>query len=172
MALTTTKKYDAQVEDRAIRQDFYGMSGRGTAGYPIYQMSYHSLPSEAVSVLEKIVRMEAFSHPQDGSYFSNRNGDLPVGVYLEFTVPTPGVGHRAMRRFVIRSQGQVFFTACHYERVGVSGGGTPEQKTAARGTATLALDPREQNGFYYVTGMDPALRSAISRAMRWYRTGA
>ncbi len=64
-----------------------------------------------------------FPYPdKDGSVFGNFEGRLPRrsrGHYREYTVPTPGIGHRGARRIVAgESQGQpqeMFYTRDHYE---------------------------------------------------------
>jgi ribonuclease T1 len=64
-----------------------------------------------------------FPYPdKDGSVFGNFEGRLPTrsrGHYREYTVPTPGIGHRGARRIVAgQSQGQsheMFYTRDHYE---------------------------------------------------------
>lgn len=63
----------------------------------------HFLPAEAGEIIERIARGGPFEHRQDGSVFGNREGLLPAqarGYYHEYTVPTPGLGHRGARRIV------------------------------------------------------------------------
>ncbi|HBK25143.1 MAG TPA: guanine-specific ribonuclease N1 and T1, partial [Planktothrix sp. UBA10369] len=33
----------------------------------------------------------------------------------EYTIPTPGVSHRGARRFVVGSQGEIYYTSDHYQ---------------------------------------------------------
>ena len=50
-----------------------------------------------------IARGGPFPYHQDGGTFGNREGHLPSkprGYYREYTVDTPGAGHRAARRIV------------------------------------------------------------------------
>jgi hypothetical protein len=71
-----------------------------------------------------------------------------------------------MRRLVIRWRtGQVFFTACHYDRFGAQGG-TPAARKAAVQQAYADSDPQFRNGFYIVTGMSPEQRLEICEALR------
>jgi ribonuclease T1 len=61
------------------------------------------LPPEALHTLALIERGGPFPHRQDGSVFGNREGRLPSrprGHYHEYTVETPGLSHRGMRRIV------------------------------------------------------------------------
>ncbi len=61
------------------------------------------LPREAHATLRLIAQGGPFPHRQDGSVFGNREGRLPGkprGYYREFTVDTPGLGHRGARRIV------------------------------------------------------------------------
>jgi ribonuclease T1 len=69
-------------------------SGRGLPGF---------LPPEAADTLALIERGGPFPHRQDGSHFQNRERRLPPrprGHYREYTVRTPGLGHRGPRRIV------------------------------------------------------------------------
>src|SRR5688572_5945973 len=61
------------------------------------------LPPEAAETLALIARRGPFPYRQDGSVFQNRERRLPTqprGHYREYTVPTPGLGHRGPRRIV------------------------------------------------------------------------
>ena len=61
------------------------------------------LPPEAHDTLALIERGGPFPHRQDGSVFQNRERQLPPrprGHYREYTVRTPGLGHRGPRRIV------------------------------------------------------------------------
>lgn len=61
------------------------------------------LPPEAADTLALIERGGPFPHRQDGSPFQNRERRLPPrpsGHYREYTVRTPGLGHRGPRRIV------------------------------------------------------------------------
>lgn len=160
----THTKYDTTVEEHAMRKQ--GMLGSGKNANQMYSIDYDSLPHEARTTIARIITGGPFPYPgKDGTVFGNKFGDLPSGTYLEFTVPTPGVSNRGARRIVARkTTGQIFFTACHYERVEVTGG-SPQQKAAARTSATAALDSEFRNGFYIITGMSSDLRNKIKTAI-------
>jgi guanyl-specific ribonuclease Sa len=78
------------------------------------------LPAEAGAVIERIRSGADFPHRQDGSVFGNRERRLPLrdhGWYREYTVPTPGLGHRGARRIVTGGDppSEWYYTADHYE---------------------------------------------------------
>jgi ribonuclease T1 len=76
------------------------------------------LPEEAVTTLGLIDKGGPFSYVKDGSTFGNLERLLPQrerGYYREFTVPTPGSRDRGARRLVVGEQGDVYYTADHYE---------------------------------------------------------
>jgi ribonuclease T1 len=87
------------------------------------------LPAEARATLALIARGGPFPHQRDGVVFGNFEKRLPQrprGYYREYTVPTPGVGHRGTRRIVTGGDPptEFFYTDDHYEsfrRIG----GTP-----------------------------------------------
>lgn len=165
-APVTTTFIDQSLEQHAMRK--HGLLGRGSAmGNALYAIDYGMLPQEARRTIDRIISGGPFPYPaKDGTAFGNNFGDLPSGRYLEYTVPTPGVANRGARRIVARvTTAQLFFTACHYERVQVSGG-TPQQREAARLAATTAVDSEWKNGFYIITGMAPELREQISQAIK------
>ena len=77
------------------------------------------LPGEARPVLQRIASGAAHPHRQDGSVFQNREGRLPQqprGYYREYTVETPGLGHRGARRIVTGGQPPAvyYYTGDHY----------------------------------------------------------
>ena len=163
----TTPYIDQSLEQHAMRK--HGLLVRGGGmGNALYAIDYDSLPPEARTTIDLIVADGPFPYPgKDGTPFGNRFGDLPDGQYLEYTVPTPGVVTRGARRIVARLRtAQLFFTACHYERVQVTGGGTAQQKQQARVAATATVDEQWRNGFYIVTGMLPDLRARVSQAIK------
>jgi guanyl-specific ribonuclease Sa len=78
------------------------------------------LPPEARQTLRLIAQGGPFPHRQDGSVFGNREGRLPrqpQGYYREYTVDTPGLGHRGARRIVTGGQPprEYYYTDDHYE---------------------------------------------------------
>lgn len=152
---------DLAIEQSALRE--HGILGRGGPyGNGLYAFEYELLPPEAKQVLELIAHSGPLLYPaHDGNLYGNRSADLPgTAEYREFTVPTPGVGTRGKRRLVIRTNGLVFFTACHYDRV-PGRTGSLEHKTAISG-----VDERWRNGFYLVTGIAPAQHERIAAAMK------
>ena len=159
--------YDMAVEQYGMRK--YGLLGRGAGmGNALYSITYLDLPPEAKTTITLIAQGGPFPFPgKDGTPFGNRFGDLPEGKYLEYTVTTPGIAGRGKRRIVARKHtGQIFFTASHYERVEVKGGASKVERHDARVSATKQLDEQWRNGFYVVTGMDPAMRSNLLEAIR------
>jgi guanyl-specific ribonuclease Sa len=78
------------------------------------------LPAEAAPVVARILDGSAHPHPQDGSTFFNREShlpDRPRGYYREYTVPTPGLGHRGARRIVTGGRPPVdwYYSDDHYD---------------------------------------------------------
>jgi len=79
-----------------------------------------SLPPEVTATVELIEAGGPFPHPRnDGTRFGNYEGRLPErdrDYYREYTVPTPGLGHRGTRRIVTGGDPPVFYyTDDHYE---------------------------------------------------------
>jgi ribonuclease T1 len=156
-----TQDANHALEEQALRE--HGILGRsGPYGNALYAFDYALLPPEGKQVLEEIAAGAPLRHPEhDGRFYGNRSLDLPgTGEFREFTVPTPGLTHRGRRRFVIRGNGMVFFTACHYDRV-PGQVGSPQHQAAIEGR-----DEQWRNGFYVVTGIEPALRARIQAAMQ------
>lgn len=76
------------------------------------------LPKEAITTLSLIDAGGPFPYDKDGSVFGNLEKLLPQrprGYYREYTVPTPGSRDRGARRLVVGSDGDVYYTADHYE---------------------------------------------------------
>lgn len=77
------------------------------------------LPPEARNTLKLVDQGGPFPYPEkDGSTFFNRERLLPNqsnGYYREYTIPTPGIKHRGARRFVVGSQGEIYYTSDHYQ---------------------------------------------------------
>ncbi|MGY0634857.1 ribonuclease domain-containing protein [Luteimonas sp. A478] len=77
------------------------------------------LPLEAHATLALIDRGGPYPHRQDGTVFQNRERLLPTqprGHYREFTVETPGAGHRGARRIVTGGDPPTewYYTSDHY----------------------------------------------------------
>lgn len=82
------------------------------------------VPAEAYETIDDIHSGGPFRYPDnDGKHFGNYEGNLPVedsDFYREYTVSTPGLGHRGERRIVTggtpREDPEVYYyTADHYE---------------------------------------------------------
>ena len=87
---------------------------------PVPQSLPGFLPAEAHATLALIARNGPFPHRQDGSVFGNREQRLPKqarGYYREYTVATPGLGHRGARRIVTGGQPplEYYYTDDHYD---------------------------------------------------------
>lgn len=70
-------------------------------------------------MLQRIASDGPHPHRQDGSTFQNRERRLPQqarGYYREYTVETPGLGHRGARRIVTggRPPAEYYYTDDHY----------------------------------------------------------
>ncbi|GAA1603452.1 ribonuclease domain-containing protein [Catellatospora bangladeshensis] len=76
------------------------------------------LPKEAVATVALIDAGGPFPYDKDGTVFGNLEGILPRqprGYYREYTVPTPGSRDRGARRLVAGRDGDLYYTADHYE---------------------------------------------------------
>jgi ribonuclease T1 len=76
------------------------------------------LPPEAATTVALIDAGGPFPYEQDGSVFQNRERLLPIrrsGYYREYTVPTPGSEDRGPRRIVAGADGEMYWTADHYD---------------------------------------------------------
>lgn len=85
-------------------------------GLPV--VSLDTLPPEATEVVGRIDAGGPFEFDQDGATFENREGflpDRPPGYYREYTVPTPGSDDRGARRIVTGREGDMYWTADHYD---------------------------------------------------------
>lgn len=86
------------------------------SGLPVVTAS--DLPAEAAATIVLIQAGGPFPYRQDGTVFGNREGLLParpIGHYREFTVPTPGSEDRGARRIVVGADGEMYWTADHYD---------------------------------------------------------
>jgi ribonuclease T1 len=75
------------------------------------------LPREAQETYAAIRKGGPFPYDKDGTVFGNRERLLPRherGFYREYTVRTPGVGHRGARRIVCGGQVPTQPKACYY----------------------------------------------------------
>jgi ribonuclease T1 len=85
-------------------------------------ISLAELPDQGSRIYARIHQGGPFFAEKDGVVFANRERLLPRkqrGFYREYTVPTPGVSHRGVRRIVCggeRTSPEVcYYTADHYE---------------------------------------------------------
>jgi ribonuclease T1 len=92
------------------------------AGEPQSTISLAELPSPGLEIYRRIHQGGPFVSEKDGSVFGNRERLLPAqkrGFYREYTVPTPGLKHRGVRRIVCggptRGPEICYYTADHYE---------------------------------------------------------
>lgn len=82
-----------------------------------------NLPAEAWDTINLIESGGPYPHPEDDSRFGNYERTLPeepLGYYREYTVDTPGVHHRGLRRIVTGggADGVVdewYYTDNHYD---------------------------------------------------------
>lgn len=95
----------------------YGSSGTSSAdGLPT--IAYADLPPQAQQTIERIDAGGPYPYPRnDNVVFHNRNRVLPKqpdGYYREYTVKTPGLSNRGPRRIIKGRDGQLYYTADHY----------------------------------------------------------
>jgi ribonuclease T1 len=79
------------------------------------------LPRQGIQIYTLIHQGGPFATERDGVVFGNRERLLPLkkrGYYLEYTVPTPGLSHRGVKRIVCGGQPTLpdvcYYTADHY----------------------------------------------------------
>jgi len=76
------------------------------------------LPPEALDTLDLIADGGPFPFDRDGITFQNRERLLPQkprGYYREYTVITPGESDRGARRIIAGEDGELYYTADHYD---------------------------------------------------------
>lgn len=85
-------------------------------------VSLSALPREGQQIFALVLKGGPFAGEKDGVVFGNRERLLPIrkrGYYREYTVPTPGLRHRGMRRIVCggkpKEPDACYYTADHYE---------------------------------------------------------
>lgn len=109
-------------QDRAETQVLLDEAARpdDTSTDVIYDrtISVDELPPEAIDTLLLIDSDGPYPYRKDGSTFQNREGRLPDrsgNHYREFTVETPGSPDRGARRIVAGGDGELYWTADHYD---------------------------------------------------------
>lgn len=88
----------------------------GPPGIPT--ITLNELPPEARDTLALIEDGGPFPFARDGITFQNRERLLPSkprGYYREYTVITPGESDRGARRIIAGENGELYYTADHYE---------------------------------------------------------
>jgi ribonuclease T1 len=76
------------------------------------------LPAEARDTLRAIKQGGPFAYPRDGVVFNNFEHVLPQrprGYYHEYTVATPDVQNRGVRRIISGAPREYYYTADHYQ---------------------------------------------------------
>ena len=84
----------------------------------VHVIAVDRLPAEARDTLRAIKQGGPFAFPRDGAVFNNFERDLPEhqrGYYHEYTVITPGMNNRGVRRIVTGEDGEYYYTADHYQ---------------------------------------------------------
>jgi ribonuclease T1 len=84
-------------------------------------VNLRELPQQGRQVYALIHQGGPFANEKDGVVFGNRERLLPIktrGYYREYTVPTPGLSHRGVKRIVCGGQPRLpdicYYTADHY----------------------------------------------------------
>ena len=102
------------------------VGGQAFAKQPVSErdlavVSVAQLPAQGVQTYALISSGGPFPYDKDGVVFGNRERLLPSrsrGYYREYTVSTPGVGHRGKRRIVCGGERKTpevcYYTADHY----------------------------------------------------------
>lgn len=85
-------------------------------------ISLAELPDPGAEIYTRIHQGGPFASEKEGSVFGNRERLLPAqkrGFYREYTVPTPGLSHRGIKRIVCGGQAKTpevcYYTADHYD---------------------------------------------------------
>ena len=82
------------------------------------EIAVDELPREARETLGLIAQGGPFPYERDGVVFGNFEKRLPIrerGYYREYTVRTPGIKHRGVRRIVVGRNGERYYTEDHYQ---------------------------------------------------------
>jgi len=87
----------------------------------VVAISLSELPLPGLQMMNLIHQGGPFATEKDGVVFGNRERLLPIktrGYYREYTVATPGLSHRGVKRIVCGGQIRVpdvcYYTADHY----------------------------------------------------------
>ena len=93
-----------------------GMPAAQVADLPAVAVA--DLPAQARDTLRAIKQGGPFPFKRDGAVFNNFEQDLPKhrrGYYHEYTVVTPGMNNRGVRRIITGESGEYYYTADHYQ---------------------------------------------------------
>jgi len=121
VALVATALWLQRDREPAMEDAAPAVVAVGAAGNHVPASAWPAfLPKEARPVLRRIADGSPHPYRQDGSVFQNREGRLPAqsrGYYREYTVETPGLGHRGARRIVTGGQppAAYYYTDDHYD---------------------------------------------------------
>lgn len=119
IAIGSDTRDSASTRDDSARRPSASMAEREpTATVPADDHS--ALPPEAATTLQRIIDGGPFPYDRDGIVFGNFERRLPKqnrGYYHEYTVPTPGLSHRGVRRIIAGGQppSEFWYTGDHYE---------------------------------------------------------
>lgn len=103
---------------RAGRAGTAASSGASDPASGLSWINESALPAQAAHTLAEIRQGGPYDYPRnDNVVYHNNNGVLPHhrdGYYHEYTVRTPGSRTRGPRRIVTGSDGEMYWTADHY----------------------------------------------------------
>ena len=94
------------------------ITAQAQAGTDLPVIAVAELTAEARATLDAIKHGGPFAFEHDGRVFNNFEGILPKrrhGYYHEYTVATPGVDSRGVRRIVSGTRREYYYTADHYQ---------------------------------------------------------
>jgi ribonuclease T1 len=121
VALVAVLGYCARMSTRDSASTTPGAPATVSASTPVSGLptvKLAELPKEAAQTLALIDKGGPFPYDRDGITFANQEKLLPKhagGYYKEYTVPTPGSRDRGARRLVVGKDGDIYYTADHYE---------------------------------------------------------
>jgi ribonuclease T1 len=101
---------------RTVRSDEHHSTSAHSQAVGMVALS--ALPIEARHTIALIRAGGPFPSSRDGVVFRNAEGLLPKepsGYYHEYTVPTSGETDRGARRIITGADGELYYTADHYE---------------------------------------------------------
>jgi len=111
-ATATAPPATATISPKATATPSTSKAPRGMA-----TITLDELPPEARETIALIQQGGPFPYSKDGTTFQNRERLLPNqprGYYREYTVITPGENDRGARRIIGGDNGELYYTADHY----------------------------------------------------------